>query len=463
MSNSGLFHPPEGEKDKHAYHSPLEKKVRQILTPFQNYIKAQVTASILLLTCTLIALIWASIPALSHWYDAFTKLSFGFHFENMIFEESLRFWVNDVLLTLFFFFVGLEIKREFLVGELTDHKRALLVLCSAFGGMLVPTAIYLIFNHNTPTQFGWGIPMATDTAFALGILACFRRKLPPGIFTFLAALAIIDDIGAILVVAIFYTQHINTLMLFLAMLLVLLLILINYAGFRKPFPYLLIGLLIWALVEAAGIHGTVAGILVAFLIPARPLRGPNQFIKKAKKLLLNFEKRKQTSQLVLEDPAQHAVLEDVQEIARQATTPLQRWESQLELPVALIILPLFALINAGIPINSHLINSVFTQRVSLGIFLGLVLGKPIGILLFTRMALWCRLGSLPTHTTFKHVISAAMLTGIGFTMSLFIANLSFATNMHVLVIAKAAILFGSIAAGIGGIVLLCFIRDAKPE
>lgn len=453
-----LFHPPGGEEEKHAYHTLFEKKFTDTLSPFQQYIKTQTTASILLFLCTLVALFWASLPAIANWYSKFINIHIGAYIANLAIKGPLQFWVNDVLLTLFFFFVGLEIKREFLVGGLTDRKRAILVLFAAIGGMLLPTSIYLIFNTNTPTEQGWGIPMATDTAFALGILSCFRKKLSKGVFTFLAALAIIDDIGAITVVAVFYTPHLNIFMLFYAIILAGFLILLNFTGVRKAFLYLIIGFLIWIFIEEAGIHGTIAGIVVAFLIPSRPKKGPIQFLKRTRVLLRYFELRKKKQPLILEDQKQHAVLEEVQEIALQATTPLQRWASKLELPISLIVLPLFALVNAGIPINLYLLNQVLTQRVSLGILLGLIIGKPIGVLLFSRIALWTRLGKLPENTQFTDLLGVALLTGIGFTMSLFISNLSFQIGEEILVISKAAILFGSLFSALLGIIVLLVLK-----
>lgn len=459
MDKSKLFHPPEGEDKKHAYHSPLEEKIVNVLTPFQEYISNQVTASVLLLISTLLALVFASVPAVSHWYYKFISAPIGLYFSSHVFERSLKFLVNDVLLTLFFFFVGLEIKYEFLVGGLSNRRRAAFVLFAAFGGMLLPALIYFLFNVGTPAQIGWGIPMATDTAFALGILVCFRKKLPKGLFIFLAAIAIVDDIGAIIVVAVFYTPHLDVLMLLFAFICVGVLIVINYAGFRKPYPYLLVGLVMWTFIEAAGIHGTMAGILIAFLIPARPKKGPRQFLKRTKVLLNVFEKQTEKEKRVLEDKKQHAVLEEVQEVAQEATTPLQRWESKLELPVALIVLPLFAFVNIGIPIKWHLLANVFTHPVTLGIFLGLIFGKPLGVLLFSYVALRFRFGLLPENTGFKHLASASMLTGIGFTMSLFIANLSFTSTPDTLIMSKAAILLGSLVAGLAGIACLSFMKS----
>lgn len=457
MSNSRIFTNPEGEEDKHAYHSPAEKKLQAAITPFQDYINKQIIASAFLFFCTVIALIWASIPSISDQYHTFVNTSIGFHLSDLTFSEPLRLWVNDLLLTLFFFFVGLEIKREFLVGELTNVKKAGFVVFAAIGGMLLPASLYFFINIDTPTQLGWGIPMATDTAFALGILNCIKQRIPKGIFTFLAALAIIDDIGAILVIAIFYTDQFNSTMLLLALSLCTLLLLFNYAGFRKPFPYIMIGILIWVALENAGVHGTVSGILVAFLIPARPKKGPRHFIKRTRDLLNFFEKRKEKNPLVLGDQEQHVALEQVQEVAKQATTPLQRWESKLELPIALVVLPLFALVNAGIPVNFYLIEDLFAHPVSLGIIIGLVLGKPLGILLFSRLALWLRLGEMPKNTSHQKIFGASLLTGIGFTMSIFVSQLSFGNDAHLILLSKAAVLLSSVLAGILGIMYLLIL------
>ena len=457
MSNSKIFHSGKGEDNKHAYQTSLEHKVKELLTPFHEFINSQVTASIFLFICTVVALIWASIPAISTWYTSFVTVSIGLHISSLMMSRPLRFLVNDGLLTLFFFYIGLEIKREFLIGELTDLKKALFILFSAIGGMLIPASIYFVFNAGTQNQLGWGIPMATDTAFALGILSCFKNRIPRGVFTFLAALAIIDDIGGIIVIAIFYTAHLNIWMLLIASSLAALLILCNYSGFRKPWPYIIVGLLIWLAIEEAGLHGSISGILVAFIIPARPERGPRHFIQRARALLNNFEIRKNKTALILEDKKQHAFLEEVQKVALQATTPLQRWEGKLELPITLFILPLFALVNAGIPINLHLIDSVFTHRVSIGIILGLVIGKPLGVLLFGRIALWLKLGTMPEDTTFKQIAGAAIFTGIGFTMSLFILNLSL-YDVNTLLIAKAAILISSVFAGLIGTLFILFFH-----
>lgn len=453
MTDSKFFKSSAEEDERHAYHTEFEQRVKNVLSPFQDYVKSQATASILLLLCTLIALGWASYPYLSMSYQSFVNTNIGFNISSLSIQESLQFWTNDVLLTVFFFFVGLEIKREFLVGELANHKTSLFIIIASLGGMIIPAFIYWSLNIGGPSIDGWGIPMATDTAFALGVLTCFRKSIPKGLFTFIAALAIIDDIGAMVVIATFYTQSLNTSLLFFALISATLLLLLNYAGYRKPGLYIAIGILMWLFIEKSGIHGTIAGIIIACFIPARPERGPNQFISRVKYLLKYFEKRKEKN-IILEDSKQHTTLEKVQEVTLEATTPLQRWESKLEYPISLIILPLFALVNAGIPINVSLLDDIFQNTVSLGIILGLCIGKPLGVLIFSFTAYKCRVGSLPSNTSFFHILSASTLTGIGFTMSIFIANLTFDKNSDMLVLAKSGVIVGSVFSALLGIILL---------
>lgn len=462
MNSSGMFHPGKGEDEQHAYKTPLEYRIKEFLSPFQEYIKSQVAASILLLLCTLIALIWVSVPVLSHTYHRFVHASIGFHVGHLFVAKPLNFWVNDVFLAVFFFFVGLEIKREFLVGELTHKKRAFMVLMGALGGLIVPAIIFCLLNVGTSAAKGWAIPIATDTAFALGILSCFKKRLPSALLTFVAAMAIVDDIASILVIATCYTPHVNIAMLLVALGLSFCLVMLNYSGFRRAWPYLIIGVFVWLSIESSGVHGTVAGILIAFIIPARPEKGPKQFLERTRSLLKTFEKRKDETALILEDQKQHGVLEEVRVIARQATTPLQRWVSKLDLPVALIILPLFALVNAGIPVTLSLMHEVLTNTLSLGIILGLVVGKPLGIMLFSWLTDRMGIGERPSSVTITQQWQASVLAGIGFTMSLFIADLSF-VNPETLLLVKAAVLLASLLAGLIGFCFVLFFSSPSSE
>lgn len=462
MPPPDLFRPPEGEHEDHAYRTSLETKMDEVLSPFQEYINFQAIGGLLLGLTTIIALAWVSIPALRDSYYAFINCPISFSIGSLSFDETLKQFVNNVLLTLFFFFVGLEIKREFIAGELSDKKRAMFVFIAALGGMIFPAVIYISITHNTEYVNGWGIPMATDTAFAIGILTCIRQYVPKGLFSFLASLAIIDDIGAIIVIAVFYTDSLNANYLFSALCIISVLMLMNYAGFRRAGVYIILGILMWLCIEKAGVHGTLSGIIVALLIPARPRRGPNEYSKRIRKLLSFFKKRTE-DKTVIEDTRQHAALEEIREVTIQATTPLQRWESRLEHPIILVVLPLFALVNAGIVLNPKLFMDVVTNPMPLGIIFGLLIGKPLGISLMAYLAVKFDIGKVPKNTSLMNVIHASFLAAIGFTMSLFIANLSFGLNDESIAVAKAAIIFASAIAAIIAIVWILLHSNREPS
>lgn len=453
MKRFKLFYSEEGEDDRHQYHTYMEYRLRQLSSSLNIYISNQRLASFFLIICALIALIMSSVPALSASYQKILSLSIGFHVADLYVTEPLSFWVNNFLLTLFFFIVGLEIKKEFLVGHLVNKKVFLFVLITAIGGMVTPAIIYLVFNSSTIGQSGWGIPMATDTAFALGLVYCFKKYLPAGIFTFISALAIIDDILSTIIVAAFYTAHLKINFLCLGFFFSGILIIFNLLGFRKPLPYLLFGCLIWLSFEHAGVHGSLAGIIIAFVVPARPGAGPVKSINKVRGLLNRFEQWKKKNPLILKDENQQAILEKVEASAKQASTPLQRWSNKLSSFVSLFVLPVFAFVNIGIPISTQLATDVFTHFVPLGIVLGLIVGKPLGVILFASIALWSECGALPGGTKFQHIVIVSVLTGIGFTMSLFIAN-NTGLNTQTLLMAKGAILFASVISALLGCILL---------
>jgi len=432
------------------YAQSLEEGFERALTPFQEFISDQRTGSVLLLVCTLSALLIANSP-LAHNYESLVETPAGFVLGEWSFTVSVRHWINDGLLSLFFFLLGLEIKREILVGELKDPRQSLPIIAAALGGMLIPTAIFLAFNSDSETIHGWGIPMATDTAFAVGVLALLGRQIPVGLFTFLTALAIVDDLGAILVLAIFYTQSLNLSLLGLAGFFLLILVGCNILGIRRPFVYFIGGALVWLAMLGSGVHATIAGVLVALTVPARPKREPRWFVHEARVLIDEFEKAEtQSEQPVLGSNDQHMVVERVQDTAEKATTPLRRWEHFLERPIALLVLPVFALANAGVPFDVQTLSALSTDRLALGIGLGLVVGKSVGITLLTWLALRVNLGSLPRNVTMWHIAGIGLLGGMGFTMSIFIAGLGFASNPDALLTAKTAILLASLTAGVSG-------------
>jgi NhaA family Na+:H+ antiporter len=436
--------------------TPLEKKLEDIIPPFQHFTHDQTTGSILLILCTFAALIIAN-SGLERVYESLLLTETGLVFGDWSLTMNLRHWINDGLMSLFFFVLGLEIKRELLVGELRGARRALPMIAAALGGMLVPALVYTAFNAGTPLIHGWGIPMATDTAFAVGVLVLLRRHIPEGLTAFLTALAIIDDLGAILVIAVFYTESINPLFLAAAALLLVLLIAMNVTGIRRPGIYLLIGALVWLAMLGSGIHATVAGVLVALTVPARPKRGAGWFVNQTHELADEFDRMEhQRDRPLLGENEQHAVAERVQDSVEMATTPLQRWERNLETPVALLVMPVFALANAGIPVSLPAVTGMWSDPLALGIAVALVFGKFTGITSMTWLSLRLGLGELSEGVRMRHIAGIGLLGGMGFTMSIFISNLGFSSEPGTLITAKMAILLASLVAGMAGFLWLRF-------
>ncbi len=445
--------------------SPLEAGFHQVVTPFQEFIHDQKTASVLLLLSTLAALIIANSP-LAHAYHSLIETRIGFVFGNSDYSMSLHHWVNDGLMALFFFTLGLEVKRELLVGELREPARAIPVIGSAMGGMLIPALLFYAMNAGTSTAHGWGIPMATDTAFAIGILALLGKRVPAGLTAFLLALAIIDDMGAVLVIALSYSYTIDLQQLSIAALLLFGLMVFNLLGSRRPIIYFGGGFLVWLAMLSSGIHATLAGVLLAVVVPARPQRSTVAFVRKSRELideLEAIEEQEDEKTPVLAEPDKHEVLENLQHTASQTTTPLQLWGRALEHPVALFVLPLFALVNAGITVEVSALSAMFSDPLALGIVLGLLLGKLIGITLPTFVLVKLRLGRLPAGVQSSHIIGLALLGGMGFTMSIFIATLGFSSNHDHQLIAKAGIITASLLAGILGYLWLRLVAPDHRE
>lgn len=442
--------------------STLEKGLARVATPFEQFIRDQKTASTLLLVCTFIALVIANSPLADH-YESFVETQLGFVLGDNSYSMSLRHWVNDGLMAMFFFILGLEIKREVLVGELREPARALPVIAAATGGMLVPALLYYALNHSGDAIQGWAIPMATDTAFAIGILGILGARVPAGLTTFLLALAIIDDMGAVLVIALFYSDAISVLHLTTALAILVVLLVLNHSGVRHPVLYFLGGGLVWLAMLGSGVHATLAGILVAMTVPARPARPPRALVLRSRQLLDEFEAIEaegETASPILAEPEQHSVVEKLQETAAQATTPLQLWERALEHPVALFVLPLFALVNAGVAIVPAALPALLGNSLALGIVLGLVIGKTAGISLATLALLALGRRQLPAGMQRCHILGLGLLGGIGFTMSIFITGLGFAGLPQQLVIAKTGILTASLVAGVSGYLWLRFACKA---
>jgi Na+:H+ antiporter, NhaA family len=423
----------------------------------REFIHDEAFGGILLLVCAFTALIWANSP----WgatYDALwaTELTLGtVHFH---LTESLHHWVNDGLMAIFFFVVGLEIKRELLVGELASPRRAALPAIAALGGVLVPAVIYSLLNRGTTGGDGWGIPMATDIAFALGLLALLGDRIPLGLKVFLTALAIVDDIVAVMVIAVFYTAQVHWQALGLAVLILAALIGANRLGLRRPEVYAVLGLALWAAVIESGVHATVAGILLAFTIPASTRINPSAFLARSRAILQDFERAgrgNDSGVSILTNGARQEALAELEDAVEGAGAPLQRMEHVLHPWVAFAIVPLFALANAGVRIEGDL-GAVLGNRLTLGVVLGLVLGKQIGVTLGAWLAVRSGLTELPEGVRWRQIYGAGWLAGIGFTMSLFVADLAFAdaAEAPLLTSAKLGILGASLLAGLGGWVVL---------
>ncbi|MBW2015163.1 MAG: Na+/H+ antiporter NhaA [Deltaproteobacteria bacterium] len=433
----------------------------QILRPAQRFFRKQVASSVLLLAATVFALIWAN-SNIAETYHSFWHTKISLDFGEFHISKSLVHWINDGMMALFFFTVGLEIKRELLVGELASPKKALLPVIAAVGGMLVPALIYIAFNLGSSSLDGWGIPMATDIAFALGAVAIFGHNLPVNLRIFLAAFAIADDLGAVLVIAIFYTKEIVWFYVFVCVMLTFCLAIANLLWIRWTLVYAVLGLAIWFFVLGSGIHPTVAGVIVSLFIPARGRYDTDRFLQNVDQIMAKFKCEDQSCgySILLNQEHMHAV-HSLKLACNDVATPLQRLMHVLHPWVAFTILPFFALSNTGLNFHGVNFSEVAVHTVSLGIFFGLVFGKPLGVMLFSFIAVKSGMGSLPKDVRWSHILGSAMLGGIGFTMSLFIADLSF-SSVFMLNYAKMAILSASVISAIIGISFLGFVSTTSP-
>jgi Na+:H+ antiporter, NhaA family len=425
--------------------SPVEK----LVAPVNKFIHLQYTSGIVLLLSVLAAIIWANADYRSYHHLWDLDFSVGFAGHNL--SKPLHIWINDGLMAIFFFVIGLELKREFMDGELSSLKKAALPMGAALGGMVVPALIYFAINKNTEAGHGWGIPMATDIAFALALLSMAGKHIPASVKVFLSALAVADDLGAVLVIAFFYTSSVNFIALGIAGIFLVILIMGNKMGIRSSAFYLLVGICVWVCFLLSGVHATIAGVLVAFTIPAITRINENVYSENLRKLSSDFETEipRDGSLITM---GQLKIIQQVKHLSQAAETPLQKIEHGLHPYVAFLIMPLFALANSGIFIGADILHTIINP-VSIGVSLGLVIGKFVGILLFTWILVKTGLGSLPESATWKHITGVAFLGGIGFTMSLFISGLAFKNPLFVDQ-AKYGILVASIIAGILGTFVL---------
>ncbi|GAA0893560.1 sodium/proton antiporter NhaA [Fulvivirga kasyanovii] len=426
--------------------------ITRLNNSLNNLVKNQSASGIAIFLAVLVAMIWANSP-FGEVYQNFIHTEISLLVGEFALSESLLLWVNDGLMAIFFLQVGLELKREIIGGKLSSPKKAILPIGAAIGGMVVPAAIYLIFNFNAATEHGWGIPMATDIAFAIGVLSFFGDRVPIGLKVFLVALAIVDDLGAVLIIAIFYTSGISYIDLLHGVLFLLVLVGGNYIGVRKAWFYALIGIGgVWLAFFFSGVHPTIAGILTAFTIPGKVKIKEEDYLKNLQKLHLQFLEATPIKGNFISEK-QLSILEEIKQKSDDAETPLQKIEHHLAPIVGFFILPLFALVNTGIHIHGNLVE-ILSHPISLGIGFGLLVGKFTGILGVSWLLVKFKLAELQEGISWRHLSGVAMIAGIGFTMSLFITELAFQKEEYTF-IAKLSILFASVLAGVIGAIILC--------
>ena len=425
---------------------------RAIRLPVQRYIHTESIGAFVLLAMTLLALAWANSPwresyhSLTHTYLTLDAALFSI-------DLSIEKWVNDGLMAIFFFVVGLEIKREIMHGQLSTLRRAALPVVAAIGGMVVPAAVYLAFNPSGEAMRGWGVPMATDIAFAMGVLAILGRRAPQELRVFLLGLAVVDDLGAIAVIAIAYTESIDFTSLAIAGALVA----VMFASYRLGFGYAVVtaalSLMIWAAVLKTGIHATVAGVVIGALMPSQPNYNQREFGEEADALMAEYH----TAVAAGDRDRSEAIIGEMEELSQGTEAPLERLERLMHPWASYVILPIFALVNAGIDFRGAESEIRFSNSVLIGVFAGLLVGKVVGITLFPWAASKLGVVDLPENVTWTHVIGVGFVAGVGFTVAIFISGLAF-EDAGLVATAKLGILLASLAAGLAGYLILRFWR-----
>lgn len=433
-------------------YAPWEKAFNRIATPFEHFLHAQTTTGLVLMAMTIFSLFLANSPLSEHYAHLF-HTNIDFNVGDWKLSNSIHHWINDGLMAIFFFMVGLEIKREILNGELSQIKVAMLPILSAIGGMVLPALIYLSFNYGTEGQNGWGIPMATDIAFAISALVLLGNRVPASLVTFLVALAIVDDLGAVIVIALFYTEQINFLPLMLSGVSFAVMIIFNRFGIHAILPYFIVGLFAWFFMLESGVHATIAGVIAAMTIPSRPKITPVDFTSHTKNLLNEYDNYPVSTDHVMHEN-QKAILLNIKDKVDAVGAPSARLEHDLHLPVSLIVIPLFALANAGISIELSSVGSTILEPTALGILFGLIFGKMLGIAGVAWLAIKLKIATLPEGSSMSQVFGVAFLGGIGFTMSIFVADLAFVGDETLIFQSKIAILSASLLSGIIGYIWL---------
>ena len=430
-----------------------------IVDPLQAFLHTESASGVILLVAALIALVWANSSAHGS-YEALWSTEIGISVGGFDLTEDLRHWVNDLLMAFFFFVVGLEIKRELVLGDLRDPRAAALPLICALGGMVVPALLYLAFNAGGPGSSGWGVPMATDIAFAVGALSLVGTRAPAALKIFLLTLAVADDLGAIVVIAVFYASGLSVPWLLTAVATAGLVFALQRFGVRTYGAYVVAAVVLWLAVFESGVHATIAGVVLGFLTPSRPLHPPEAVSGLAEG---HLERLQELPADGAADEDEQATLLEVARLAREGVSPLARLQGLLHPWTSFVVLPLFALANAGVRLVGDDLGAVLRDPITLGVIAGLVVGKPLGIVAAAFLTVSLGLGRLPRACGWLEMVGVGLLAGVGFTVAIFVAGLAF-TDPAANTAAKVGILIASALAGIGGAVFLA-LRDAgeNPE
>jgi len=420
-----------------------------ITSPLQRFAKIEGLGGILLLAATVLAIFWANSPW-GNVYESIWQYKIGIDADTFHLKKPLILWINDGLMAIFFFLIGLEIKRELIIGELNTPKKAALPIFAAVGGMILPVTIYILINKNPDAMHGWGIPMATDIAFSLAIINALGKRVPVAIKVFLTAFAIIDDLGAVLIIALFYSEDLHVNLLLISLVPLLILFIANRFGYYSRFVWIVLGIAIWVLFLKGGIHPTIAGVIIAFTIPIKRKIEVKEYRNKVTELAQKLNKSTETESMILTHE-QAEQIHDLEQVIRKVQSRLQEQEHKLHGLVTYFILPLFALANAGVVFN---MEEGLDWHIAMTIAVSLFVGKFIGIPLFTWIGIKLKLTELPTGIKFSKIFGVGLLAGVGFTMAIFIANLAFMNQPILTNSAKIGILIGSFSAGVIGYIVM---------
>ncbi|MDH5542776.1 MAG: Na+/H+ antiporter NhaA [Nitrospinota bacterium] len=449
------------------FNAPFERAFYNIRTPVEAFIHQKKASGIVLFIFTTIAIIAVNSP-LSELYLQVVNVDIHYQVGTWEMKETLQLWVSDGLMGIFFLMVGLEIKREILFGELSSPRKAALPVFAALGGIAFPAIIFSTLNSDAPANRGWAIPVATDIAFVIGVLALLGERIPKSFYIFLITLAVVDDLGAIMIIAIFYAKEISFAYLAKGAVILVLLIAFNLIGIRNYLPYLAFGAFLWFAMLKSGIHATMAGVIIAFTIPSKPKSNPFYFLQYIGELSNRIMEIKDDIDKLPVPPTgeeqaikRHSFLQMLKNHAYLMESPLHRLHYDLTFPVAFVVMPIFAFTNAGIIIDPESIGNGFSSGITLGVFFGLIVGKFFGVLLSILISVKLGIAKLPSKMTMRHALGGAFLAGMGFTMSMFIAGLAYRGMPEYLAYAKLGILFGSLISGTLGYTFLRFTNNFK--